>query len=134
MSQIAKPALTLPITKTPRVNNKPHLEFIASLPCVICLTDQMVQACHIRLNDSRYLKHTGFGEKPDDIWTIPMCFSHHDQQTKMGDGPRFWEEWGFDPHSLAMMLGRASPDIITGTRVIQNWNAWLRHDGRPVCR
>lgn len=122
MSRVLLKPDQLSMAKAPRVHNKPHLDFIRALPCVICLNDQATQACHVRLNDSRYLKVTGGGEKPADKWVIPMCERHHSEQTHMGEGPRFWEHYGFDPHALALMLHDVSPEIPTGRRVIGNWN------------
>ena len=112
--------------RVPRVEDSKHLKFIRELPCVICLDDTSTEAGHIRLNDGRYLAFTGAGEKPDDKKTIPMCSKHHKMQTKYGEGAKFWEEFGFDPHALALMLHSISGDIVKGTLVVTNWNGWIR--------
>ena len=112
--------------RTPRVVDSKHLKFIRELPCVICTDTTRTEACHIRYSDSRYLKLTGSGEKPDDMWTVPMCNRHHKEQTAMGEGPKFWERYGFDPHALALMLHKHSGDTVSGTLIVMNWNRWIR--------
>ena len=112
--------------RAPRQEDSKHLKFIRELPCVICADTTSTEACHIRYSDSRYLKFTGGGEKPDDLWTVPMCSKHHKEQTAMGEGPAFWEQYGFDPHALALMLHRHSGDTVRGAMIVMNWNGWLR--------
>ena len=52
---------------------KERLEIIGNMPCYACFQDgKEVQAevHHIR-------KHTGWGLRPSDFDTIPLCASHH---------------------------------------------------------
>ena len=129
MSRVA--IQTKPIQRTPRANDEPHLDFIRALSCVVCMRPSgadglRTEAAHIRFNDSRYLKTVGGREKPNDKWTVPLCHRHHAEQTKIGEGPQYWEGLGMDPHAFAMVLHSVSPDIETGERVVKNWNGWLR--------
>ena len=53
------------------IKNKRHLERVASLPCVVCETDQ-VQSHHIRKAPL-----TGAGLKASDWFAFPLCQSCH---------------------------------------------------------
>lgn len=118
------PAQNITRQRTPKVENKTHLDFIRALPCLVCGAKS--QAAHIRHNDARYLVTTGGAEKPDDKWTVPLCEYHHGLQTHKSEGRLFWDEIGIDAHALALMLFHVSPDIHTGRRVIIEWNNSLK--------
>jgi hypothetical protein len=45
-------------------------------------------------------------EKASDIWTVPLCRAHHDQQHSMNE-MAFWALYGINPFELAISL-RAS--------------------------
>ena len=90
--------------KRPRQHSDKHLDFIRSLPCCICGDDTTVEAAHIRFACAEVGKRmVGKGEKPDDIWTVPLCGEHHRTQHKIGER-RFWHEFGRDPIKIALAL------------------------------
>lgn len=82
--------------RQPRVKDKNHLRFIATLPCLVCGLEGSTQACHVRFADlERGKRETGKAEKPDDKWTVPMCFKHHAEQHSMNE-ETFWEQQEID--------------------------------------
>lgn len=42
----------------------------------------------------------GTGMKPDDRWTISLCWAHHDEQGNIGE-PAFERKYGIDMKALA---------------------------------
>ena len=88
-----------------RVDDKRHLEFIRSLPCVIqvkmCFGD--TQAHHIRYADLRYGKRDLGRERADDWHTVPLCLFHHDLLHSSGE-KNFWRKFKINPIPLAMAL------------------------------
>lgn len=104
-----------------RAKNEKHLDFIRSLPCIVCADNTATQACHIRYADERSGKRqTGMGEKPDDIWTVPMCQKHHNAQHKMNER-EFWKQLGIDPILLALALSAVSGNHEAGEHIIRSW-------------
>lgn len=82
----------MPLIKRPRQHNEKHLDFIRSLPCLVCGDPTSTEAAHIRLGlISVGKRHTGVGEKPDDLWTLPLCGKHHREQHAIGEAI-FWEK------------------------------------------
>lgn len=73
--------------KTPKIRDRKHRKFIASLPCAICpRTD--VQAAHVRKGNGG-----GMGLKPSDEFCVPLCVEHHQVQGEMGE-VNFWFPFG----------------------------------------
>ncbi len=98
--------------KQPRRKEGSHLEFIRSLPCLICGADWDIHAAHLRAGSLEYGKReTGAGEKPDDSWTLPLCAEHHvfgpDAQHRSYE-VEWWKRHGIDPFVTALALYRAS--------------------------
>ena len=90
-----------------REKDAAYLDFIRSLPCIICGDNTSTEAAHIRFADRRAAKRpTGMGEKPDDVWTLPLCGRHHREQHSMGEHS-FWNIQGIDPIFLALALCHA---------------------------
>jgi hypothetical protein len=94
--------------RTPRVQNRRHLDFIKSLPCVCCLvegkTNQADDPMHIREGSSLHGKDAaGAQQKSDDRWTLPGCRPHHNEQHQM-DEAAFWRRYGVDHFLLALVL------------------------------
>lgn len=103
--------------RQPRIEDKPHLQFIGALRCCICQRPG-VDACHIRFSDARVAKvNPGVSAKPDDAWTVPMCRTHHDEQHSMNE-QEFWRGHGIDPIFLAMALARVSGDHEAGEQIV----------------
>jgi hypothetical protein len=95
--------------KEPRKENPRHLAFVRMLPCAICGT-YGVDPAHLRTGNRALKKpETGMGEKPSDMWTIPLCRSHHDEQ-HTGNETAFWQGKGINPFTLCMDLYEATGD------------------------
>ncbi len=96
--------------RQPRKHDNKHLDFIRSLPCVICGDDVTVEAAHVRMIDPSIAKPmTGMGTKADDMFTLPLCGHHHREQHKI-DEERFWDQHGIDPVKRALALYAISGD------------------------
>lgn len=96
--------------KSPRVHNADHLDFIRQLPCACCGNPFQTEAAHIRTESQFHGKsYTGKGEKPSDIWAVPLCNAHHTEQHK-GNELAFWRLQGIDPFVLALSLAACSGD------------------------
>lgn len=90
--------------RRPRQHSEKHLEFIRSLPCVVCGDDTTTEAAHIRFAcESVGKRSVGKGEKPDDIWTVPLCGEHHRAQHRHGE-TAFWTTFQRDPIKIALAL------------------------------
>ena len=102
-------------------DNKP-LDFIRSLPCVICLDNTSTEAAHIRYADRQAGKRqTGMQEKSDDAFAIPLCGECH--RAQHGTSERAW--WNgkeIDPVKLALALYRISGDAEAGTDIVQAYH------------
>lgn len=107
-SRIAYTGGATPRGREPRAKSLSHLAFIRSLPCVLCGI-LPVDPAHLRAGNPLYGKRpVGAGEKPDDIWTTPLCRKHHDEQ-HAGSEVYFWLHYGIDnPWALALALSAAS--------------------------
>lgn len=89
--------------RTPRVRNEAYLRLIRSEPCCLCFSIGNVEAAHIRTGSIEHGKDTtGMGRKPDDVWCLPLCNSHHREQHSDGDELAFWARYGRDPFKLAI--------------------------------
>lgn len=97
--------------KRPRSHEQDHLKFIRALPCIICLTRNLIQAAHLRAGNPVYGKRTtGMSEKPGDEWTLPLCAAHHEEQHR-GNEMAFWARYGIsDPFALCLSLYKHSLD------------------------
>jgi len=104
--------------RQPREHDKKHLKFVAGLPCIICANNLGVDAAHIRYSDYRVDKRpVGIGEKPDDIWTVPLCRMHHMQQHSMNER-EFWSVFGIDPVFYALAIYARSGDQERAERIV----------------
>ena len=89
--------------REPRIKDQKHLNYVRSLPCCICGAIN-VDAAHIRVASLEHGKRgLGMQEKASDVWTVPLCRSHHDEQHSMRE-MEFWKRYGIDPFLLAMSL------------------------------
>lgn len=103
--------------KHTRQRDEAHLDFIRGLRCCIC-QHPGVDACHIRFSDASVAKfNAGVGAKPDDLWTVPMCRKHHDEQHSMNER-EFYLRYGIDPLRLALALHRVSGDHDAGEQIV----------------
>ena len=73
--------------KTPIIRSEKHRRFIASLPCVVSLSND-VQAAHVRRGNI-----CGIGMKPSDEFCLPLSVSEHAKQHKIGE-LKYWYPYG----------------------------------------
>lgn len=119
------PATPEPKQRRPRKESPKHLDFIRRLPCCHPGCDRSdVHAAHIRAAAPHLGKRpVGVGEKPSDVWTVPLCGDHHlfgpDAQHREGDEIAWWRQRGIDPFPLALALYAASGDHQTAAIIIR---------------
>ena len=84
------------IPKTHFVRSPAYLQFVRSLPCVICKTTYGIEAAHVR-----FFSECGKSLKPGDNFTVPLCGfnsntgeigGHHREQTNWAAGEECWWE------------------------------------------
>lgn len=102
-----------------RVKDKPYLEWIRQLPCIV--TGRLgVEAAHISYAEPSYGKlGRGMGSKESDRWVVPLCPAEHRNQHSMGERA-YWSLHGIDPCVVALALYGAYPDAGLAMIVIQN--------------
>jgi hypothetical protein len=66
----------------PPIRNKKHLNFIRSLPCILC-------GCNSQAHHLLRVPEKCMGRKSSDSNTIPLCPQHHRQLHDDGDEERF---------------------------------------------
>lgn len=104
--------------RTPRQHDEKHLAFIRQLPCLICGNDIETQAAHIRFADDKAGKrYVGKQEKPDDIWTIPLCGKCHAHQ-HITNEREFWNMADIDPIRVAAVLALHTGDYQAGVEIV----------------
>jgi len=120
-ASIDKSALSLAVPK--RIRDIEHLEFVASLPCLICGRTP-TQAHHLRFAQPRALS-----SKPSDEWTVPLCLLHHRALHDAGSEERWWEEQRLNPRAEAERLWQESRESrVRGSEV----EAALIDEGQPI--
>ncbi len=106
--------------RAPRQEDRQHLAFVSTLPCVITGRPG-VQVCHLRSSCLPLNKrHTGMREKPDDRFVLPMIPQMHARQHSMNE-VRFWTAMGWqwqDTVQLALDLYKHTGDEDTCKRLI----------------
>ncbi len=97
-----------PRFKKPRIEDKAYLNCIRQCDCLTCGVGGRSEAAHIRYPDLNFDKFaTGMQEKPDDMWTLPLCaYCHrtgknaqHNQNER-----KFWQHHNINPVALAVKL------------------------------
>lgn len=109
--------------RRPRQRASLHLQWIRTLPCIICGKRGNIHAAHLRAASLRHGKlGTGIAQKPDDAWTLPLCPDHHilgeEAQHRMEE-LAFWKTHSIDPFAVALALWRASGDDEIGFLVVK---------------
>jgi len=106
--------------RQPRVEDPAHLAAVRRLPCLICAKPGPNDAAHIRSGSPLHKKrNTGFGEKASDMWTLPLCRAHHDEQHS-GNELAFWRRHGINPFIEAKRLygdRSVEPRLVTVRKV-----------------
>lgn len=94
--------------RQPRRKDGAKLIFIRLLSCPIC-GKKPVEAAHLRVACRLYGKRpVGTAEKPDDVWTSPLCPDHHREQHGLGDERVFWLDHNIaNPFALCLALHAA---------------------------
>ena len=95
----------IPIGTQRRLRDKPHLEFVASEPCLVC-DRKPCHAHHIRFAQPRAM-----GMKVGDEWVVPLCFTHHRLLHEAGNEADWWAKQRIDPLEVAERLWRDSRGI-----------------------
>ena len=90
----------LPIGTPKRIRDPDHLEYLRSLPCVICGRTPS-EPHHLRFAQPR-----GLSSKPSDEWTVPLCLLHHRALHEAGSEEKWWEEQRIDARAEAEKLWR----------------------------
>lgn len=111
-----------------RQHNEKHLDFVRSLPCIVCGDNTSTEAAHVRYADPRAAKRpTGMGEKPDDAFAVPMCGRCHREQHG-GKERTFWASLGIDPVFVGLALKNISGDHAAGEMIVAQNRAELLRD------
>jgi len=83
-----------------RIRDENYLEFVATLPCLVCGRAPS-QAHHLRFAQPRAL-----GRKVSDEWVVPLCNLHHRALHDAGNEEAWWQEQGIDALAEAERLWR----------------------------
>lgn len=104
--------------REPRTHREKHLAFVRGLPCVICGNPVETEAAHVRMPCRKAAKRSvGKGEKPDDIYTVPLCGRHHREQHEIGER-EFWNLAGIDPVFTSLALWSCTGNQDRGEQII----------------
>ena len=82
------------IRKTEFKRMPKYLKYIRTLPCVVCKTNQNIQAAHVR-----YIAPCGTGIKPSDEHCLSLCQPCHAEQHSRGE-ELWWESKGLNPREI----------------------------------
>lgn len=105
--------------KRPREKNDAHLDFVRALPCCVCGDNTATEAAHLRIGNLDYGKrHTGFQEKPHDMWALPLCGRCHREQHR-GKELNFWSNFGVNPFVLCLSLYASSGDYEMAITILE---------------
>jgi len=80
----------LAIAAPRRVRDSEHLEYVATLPCLVCGRAPS-QAHHLRFAQLRAL-----GSKVSDEWVVPLCNLHHRALHDTGNEELWWKAHNVD--------------------------------------
>jgi hypothetical protein len=108
------------VIREPRTHREKHLAFVRGLPCVVCQNNIETEAAHVRMQCQRAGKRSvGKGEKPDDIWVVPLCGKHHRDQHHVGER-EFWALAGIDPIFTALALWACTGNQERGEQIVMH--------------
>lgn len=111
-------AILMLIPKNKPIRNPKHLNFIRSLPCVVCWLPPRSQAAHVSKGN---WKATGM--KVGDDNTLPMCFKCHHESHQKGE-LKFWYLFGGYERAgvLARVLYAITGDELKAKEEMRKWN------------
>lgn len=101
--------------------NKKHLNWIRSLPCLVCGKWPPNQAHHLLTNVNR-----GMGLKASDDYTLPLCMDCHSQLHLNGNERAFFESVDLDPLEWAARLVVLSGRDIAEDIQTERYDHWLK--------
>jgi hypothetical protein len=102
--------------KQPRIENKKHLAFIRTLPCIVCGASPSDPA-HLKSGNLDYGKESSGTMKPDDRWVNPLCRWDHDSQHGMKE-LAWWALQNIDPFASSIALFEVSGDYEAAIEII----------------
>jgi hypothetical protein len=109
-----------PVSKNSgRRHDKPYLEWIRELPCIV--TRRIgVEAAHISFPAPEYGKlGRGLSRKESDRWAIPLIPEEHRNQHAIGER-EYWKVVGINPCIVALALYGAYPDSGLAMVILNN--------------
>jgi hypothetical protein len=92
--------------RTRRVRNKEHLDFVSSLPCLVC-GRQPCDPHHLRFVQPRAL-----GRKVSDEFTVPLCRIHHRELHRQVNEEAWWSLVNIDPKAAALRLWQQTRGLL----------------------
>jgi hypothetical protein len=92
--------------RTRRIRNKEHLDFVASLPCLVC-GRQPCDPHHLRFVQPRAL-----GRKVSDEFTVPLCRIHHRELHRQMNEEAWWSLVNIDPKVTAFRLWQHTRGLV----------------------
>lgn len=98
--------------RDPRREDPKHLAYVRRQACCVCGKPGPSEAAHIRMRRSDLRKDIGMGEKPHDMYTVPLCNWDHvsgpKAQHKMNERIFWFELNQIDPFAIALRLWHES--------------------------
>jgi hypothetical protein len=92
----AVPSRRQVVSRTRRIRDRRHLEFITTQPCLVC-GRHPCEAHHLRFSQPRAL-----GRRVSDEFTVSLCRIHHDEIHRRGDEVAWWASLNIDPLPTAL--------------------------------
>jgi hypothetical protein len=86
------------IPKSPRIEDRKHLERVAAMNCCCCKRAGGVSHHLLRVPGK------GMGIKAGDNWVINLCHVCHDSLHRNGNEVKFLAQYGIDGKELAKQL------------------------------
>ena len=114
--------------RQPRIRDERHLKWLRKLQCAVTGRQEGIEAAHVRYGDHLLGKRpTGYGERPDDRWALPLHHSEHRAQHAYGDERGWWRLQGIEPLAVALALYEVSGDDEAGETILRNARALVRN-------
>ncbi len=97
-------------------DSRDHLDFIKSLPCLVCGSRHNVDPHHLLKADDL---PKGMGRRNLDRYAIPLCRRDHDALHAKGDEAAYFASKQIDYRSIPGFLWAISGDQEQGERIIR---------------
>ena len=125
ISRIDKSLLTLPLPR--RLRDKPHLQFVAKQPCLVC-GRQPCDAHHLHFAQLRSL---GLKVSQQFSRTLRLCRVHHRELHQSGKEVEWWARKSIEPIGIARQFWLEThplQDPVRSSRTGATGNRTLRAD------